>query len=72
MELKLKDGYEELTIFIPQENTNMVGKFIDSRLYPHLYNLYPDLFDVIETKKTKKVDDLYIDNTIEPSGSNIG
>lgn len=69
MELKLKDGYEDMTIFIPQENRNIIGKFIDIRLYPHLYNLYPDLFEVIEPKKTKKVNDILINN--ETDGNNI-
>lgn len=68
MELKLKDGVGDIIIYVPFENRNEMIKFIDERLYPHLYNLYPDLFEeVIEIKKTtKKVDDLPInDNTDE-------
>jgi len=67
MELKLKDGAGNVIIYVPFENRNEMVKFIDERLYPHLHNLYPDLFEeVIEIKKTKKVDDLPInDNTDE-------
>lgn len=68
MELKLKAGYEEMTIYIPQENRNVIGKFIDSRLYPHLYRLYPDLFEeIVETKKTKKVNDILINDITDES-----
>jgi hypothetical protein len=68
MELKLKAGYEEMTIYIPQEHQNIVGKFIDSRLYPHLYKLYPDLFEeIVETKKTNKVNDILINDITDES-----
>lgn len=66
MELKLKDSCTDTMIYIPQENRNVVGKFIDVRLYPHLYKLYPSLFEeVIETKKTKKVNDIFINNSTD-------
>lgn len=67
MELRLRAGYEETAIYIPQQNQNVVGKFIDARLYPHLYKLYPSLFEVIETKKTKKVNDILINNNTDES-----
>lgn len=56
-----------MTIYVPFENRNEMIKFIDERLYPHLYNLYPDLFEqVVEIEKTTTPDDLPInDNTDE-------
>lgn len=72
MELKLKAGYEEMSIYIPQDNSNVVGKFIDVRLYPHLYKLYPDLFEeIVETKKTKKVNDILINDNTNESNTSI-
>ena len=72
MELKLKGNYADTVIFIPQENQNILGKFIDVRLYPHLYKLYPDLFEVVEPvkeiKKTK-LDDISVDNTTKEDSS---
>jgi hypothetical protein len=63
MELKLKENLQEAYIFIPFINNNVVGKFIDKGLYPHLYNLYPELFDVVvEPKKTNVVNDILINN----------
>ena len=72
MELRLKAGYEEMAIYIPQEHANVVGKFIDSRLYPHLYKLYPDLFEeIVEIKKTKKVNDISINDNTNESNTSI-
>jgi len=72
MELRLKAGYEEMSIYIPQQHQNVVGKFIDSRLYPHLYKLYPDLFEeIVEIKKTKKVNDISINDNTNESNTSI-
>lgn len=79
MELKLKKELEEAYIYVPFINNDVMGKFIDEGLYPHLYNIAPELFDVTlqvedilpKTKKTK-VDDLYINNTTEQGGSDLG
>ena len=73
MKLKLKDGLENTLINVPFENRDILGKFIDERLYPHLYNKYPSLFDVIEDKpkKTTKINDILINDTIIGSDSNI-
>jgi len=53
MELKLRKDIEETYIYEPFTNTDVIGKFIDKGLYPHLYKLYPELFEVIldETDK---------------------
>jgi hypothetical protein len=67
MDLKLKDGLENATIYIPFENRNSVGKFIDKSLYKYLYRIAPDLFDVVSTKTTQK-NDISINNT-EPGNS---
>jgi hypothetical protein len=72
MELKLKKDLQEAYIYVPFVNNNIMGKFIDEGLYPHLYNIEPELFDVVKDKKTKVVNDLYINDTIEPSGSDLG
>jgi hypothetical protein len=72
MELKLKKNIEEAYIYEPFSNTDIIGKFIEKSLYPHLYKLYPELFDVIveetKTKKTKIVDDILINNGTEEGG----
>lgn len=68
MELKLKKDIEEAYIFEPFSQTNILGKFIEKGLYPHLYNLYPELFDVVEETKTKKttiVNDILINDGTE-------
>ena len=69
MELKLKKDIEETYIYNPFSHTNILGKFIEEGLYPHLYNLYPELFDVVveetKTKKTKIVNDILINNGTE-------
>lgn len=71
MNLKLKDGLEEAMLYVPFENRNCLGKFIPEGLYPHLYKIAPELFDVITepTKKTK-TDDILINNTKPTSDSN--
>lgn len=68
MELKLKKDIEEAYIFEPFTQTNILGKFIEKGLYSHLYNLYPELFDVVEETKTKKttiVNDILINDGTE-------
>lgn len=61
MELKLKTGIEEAYIYVPFINGNIIAKFIDKGLYSHLYEIYPDYFEVIlneteqeELKASKK------------------
>ncbi len=71
MELKLKSGLEGELIYLPFEKRNVIGKFIDKAIYPYMYSKYPDLFDVIEDKKTKQEDDKLISNTIGGSDSDI-
>lgn len=64
MKLKLKEAYTEANIYISFERRNCLGKFIPESLYPHLYNKYPELFEVsIEEEEfftkdyTKEIDD---------------
>ena len=73
MKLKLKDGLENTIIYVPFENRDILGKFINERLYTHMYKKYPSLFDVIEDKpkKTTKTNDILINDTIIGSDSNI-
>lgn len=71
MELKLKSGLEDAYIYIALEKRNVIGKFIDKALYPYLFSKYPDLFEVIEDKKTIEVNDKLISNAIGGSDSNL-
>jgi len=73
MKLKLKDGLENTIIYVPFENRDILGKFIDERLYPYMYKKFPSLFDVVEdkTKKTPKTNDIFINNTVIRSDSDI-
>lgn len=73
MKLKLKDGLENTIIYVPFENRDILGKFIDERLYSNMYKKYPSLFDVIEDKpkKTTKTNDILINDTIIGNDSNI-
>ena len=73
MKLKLRKDIEETYIYEPFTNKDVIGKFIPEGLYPHLYKLYPELFDVVvveetKTKKTKVVNDILINNGTEESG----
>lgn len=72
MELKLKEDYIDAEIWVSFDNKNIVGKFIEEGLYPHLYKVYPHIFDVIEeevkTKKTK-INDLSINDTTTEGNS---
>jgi hypothetical protein len=71
MELKLRKDIEETYIYNPFTNADVIGKFIPEGLYPHLYKLYPELFEVVEetkTKKTKVVNDILINNGTEEGG----
>ena len=71
----LKKDLANVLIYVPFENRNIIGKFIDPRLYPYMAEKYPDLFedeeDVVEvkSKKNSKKDDLYI-NDSEQYGNN--
>jgi hypothetical protein len=71
MELKLKKELQEAYIYVPFINNNVLGKFINEGLYEHLYNIAPELFDIVEipveskTKKTKVIDDIFINNITE-------
>ena len=69
MELKLKENVKETYIYVPFINGNVIGKFIEAGLYTHLYEIYPDYFDIIEpvkeTKKTNVVNDILINNGTE-------
>ena len=68
MELKLKENVKETYIYVPFINGNVIGKFIEEGLYPHLYSIYPDYFDIVEpkvTKKTNVVNDILINNGTE-------
>lgn len=72
MRLKLKKELQECYIYVPFIKTDILGKFIDEELYPHLYKKYPELFDIEPAKGLKqkieeiKKDDILIDrSTIE-------
>lgn len=54
MELKLKKDIQEAYIYEPFTHTNILGKFIEEGLYPHLYNLYPELFEVVLNETDKE------------------
>jgi hypothetical protein len=53
MNLKLKQSLEEAYIYVPFTNSNVMGKFIDEGLYPHLYELEPEFFDVVADEPVK-------------------
>lgn len=69
MKLKLKKELQECYIYVSFINANVLGKFIDEGLYPHLYKNAPELFDIEPTKGLKqkideiKKDDILIDNS---------
>ncbi len=69
MKLKLKQGLEDCQIYVPFENKNMLGKFIPEGLYPHLFKIAPDLFDVEKPKTTIK-NDILINDTKPNNSSN--
>ena len=82
MELKLKDNYQEIYVFVPFVNANVMGKFIEKGLYPHLYKICPEIFDIIEealyydipvkqVKKQEKVNDILIDNSTTKGDTTI-
>lgn len=54
MELKLKEEYKEQSIWVSFDNTNVICKFIDKGLYPHLYKVYPHIFEVILNEVDKE------------------
>ena len=69
MKLKLKKDLQECYIYVPFIKANILGKFIEEGLYPHLYNKYPELFDIEPVKGLKqkieeiKKDDIFIDTS---------
>jgi|694.fasta_scaffold97239_5 hypothetical protein len=71
MEIKLKDEYINVLIYLPVENRDVLGKFIDKELYPYLYKKYPEFFEIKApiTKKTKEVNDISINDTKSIGGS---
>lgn len=69
MKLKLKDGLEDMMIYVPFENRNCVGKFIDPRLYPYLNRIAPELFELVSDVKNIKENDILINNTKPTSSS---
>lgn len=50
MKLKIKKEFLECYIWVPFVRANVMGKFIEEGLYPHLYKLSPELFDVEPVK----------------------
>jgi len=80
MKLKLKEEFINTSIYLSFENRNVIGKFIDERLYPHMYKKDPKLFDLVcdkcegtkcKCKKSKETDVISINNTKPQSGSDI-
>lgn len=60
----LKKELLNTLIYVPFENKNIIGKFIDPRLFPYMAKKYPDLFeDEVEVKKNSKKNDISIDDT---------
>lgn len=70
MKLKLKAGLENVVIFVPFENRNVLGKFIDPGLYPYLNRIAPDLFELVSDVKNTNNNDILINDTKLTSGSN--
>lgn len=84
MKLKLKDEYVNSVIYVSFENRNVLGKFIDVKLYPYMYKKSPELFNLVcdkcedtkckckedKSKKTKEVDVKINDKSDTISGSN--
>lgn len=80
MKLKLKEEFINTEIYLSFENRNVIGKFIDEGLYPHIYKKDQRFFDIVcekcegikcKCKKTKETDVISINNTKPESGSNI-
>lgn len=53
--MKLKDQYLNALIYLPIERRDILGKFIDPRLYPYLASKYPELFEVEEVQSKKSI-----------------
>jgi hypothetical protein len=62
--MKLKEQYLNALIYLPIERRDILGKFIDPRLYPYLASKYPDFFEVeeVQIKKSTK-NDIRINDT---------
>ena len=76
MELKVRKEHEESVIFVSFINSNVMCKFIDERLYPHLYKTYSHIFEEVKQepvviKKTKLTDDISIDIRTKDNNSSI-
>jgi len=85
MKLKLKEEFINTSIYLSFENRNVIGKFIDERLYPHMYKKEPKFFDLVcdkcedikckckeeKSKKSKETDVISINNTKPQGGSDI-
>ena len=79
MSIKLKKEFINKLIYIPFENRDVLGKFIDTKLYPYMYKKYPEFFDLTcdkseetkcKCKKNKEADVISINNTKSEGGSN--
>jgi len=80
MSIKLKEEFINTLIYVPFENRDILGKFIDTGLYPYMYKKYPEFFDLVcdkcedkkcKCKKNKETDVISINNTKPQSGSDI-
>ena len=78
MKIKLKEEYINKKIYLAVENRDVLGKFIDVRLYPYLQKKYPEFFESVcdkcdntkcKCKKTKETNDISINDTKSISGS---
>lgn len=54
MKLKIRKEFENGYIWVPFVRANVMGKFIEEGLYPHLYKLSPELFEIVEPIKGLK------------------
>lgn len=72
MKLKLREGLQDIEIYVPFENKNILGKFIPEGLYPYLYKISPDLFEVEKPKTIQKNDILINDTKLGGSGDTKG
>jgi len=72
MNYKLKENLQDVYLFIPQINGNIIGKFIPEEMFPYLYRKYPEFFEIEEPKlikglkqkieEIKKEDVIFINN----------
>lgn len=71
--IKLKDEYMDALIYLPIERRDVLGRFIDVRLYPYLHKRYPDLFEVVIDQKNKKTlkNDIRVSDSKQVGGDDI-